>query len=476
MKVLILILLLILIFFHTRGVITHDEGYLLQSSLRFLHGDIPYKDFHFVYTPGSIFLTTLSFFLFSPSILSSRILMIVVSLVASILIYKTTLLSTKNKLYALLSVLVYVSWGPSHVNFSWPVMFCIPIGVLLLYLLLKFSETTQERYLYLSGITTFLLFLFKQNFGVAGIIASLIYFLTVRKARKATFLLSYTYGLIWSALLFCVYLFITDSFAQFTSDMYDFTFMRIFLPHDLCTPFFYNDTLIKTAGRILLYVSPLGISLATIVILILRQKYTLLFVPIFVLCFYVLEIRPTTDYIHLVPLLSLSGIPSVMFLRFNISSTAKILIHIGILLFILLGFYTSLFKGYYRWDEPLLQHNIFYGHPRVNVFVNTKAHNDFSEFLSIVGTHSEKDEYIFVNTYNPLFYFISDRKEPTSHNYLTHDVNMWLYKYEVILALSRNNIPLIISPKNSTQEFDSYIKNHYILFDSFGDYDVYKQK
>ena len=29
------------------------------------------------------------------------------------------------------AVLLYVFWGPGHINFAWPVMFCIPLGILM---------------------------------------------------------------------------------------------------------------------------------------------------------------------------------------------------------------------------------------------------------------------------------------------------------------------------------------------------------
>ncbi len=41
----ILLFLIILIFFHFRGVIFYDEGYILNSALRVAHGEVPYRDF-----------------------------------------------------------------------------------------------------------------------------------------------------------------------------------------------------------------------------------------------------------------------------------------------------------------------------------------------------------------------------------------------------------------------------------------------
>ncbi len=473
MRVLIFLILLILIFFHTRGVVMHDEGYILQSALRFLHGEIPYKDFHFVYTPGSIFITSLSFFLFSPSILSTRILMIGVSLLSSFLIYKTVFLSTKNKLYAILSVLVYVAWGPTHINFSWPVMFCIPLGIALCYLLLKFFETKLERYLFFAGVSAFLLFLFKQNFGVAGIGAVIIFFIFVEQTHKISSILSFLYGFFWSLILFCIYLLTTNSFAYFVYDMHKFTLERIIFQKDLNTSFIYYDTLTKSFLRTLLYLSPFIISLSALIIIFIRKRYHLLHLTVFVILFYILGIRPTTDYLHLVPLLSLVGIPSVLFLRLNTYSTLRILIILGLAGLIALGFQTALFKGYYRWEDPLIKHNYFYSNPRVFVFVNEKTNNDFSNFLEITNSNSKTNDYLFINAYAPMFYFISNRIEATEHNYLTYDFDEKTYEYNVILNLSKKKVPIVLIQKGRNEKIIFYIRQYYSYFTSFGDYEVY---
>lgn len=470
-----IVLVLLLIFFHTRGTISHDEGYILQSSLKLYEGQIPYRDFHFVYTPGSIFLTALSFLIFSPSILSSRILMIIISLLSSLLVYKTTLLATKNKLYGFLATLTYIAWGPTHVNFAWPVMFCIPVGLALCFFLLKFISNQKDRYLFFAGSSTFIMFLFKQNFGVAAILASIIFFLCYKNSRKLNSILSFLYGFVWSAILFAFYLLSTKSLVSFINDMYLFTFWRIIIQEDLNTKFFYYDTFVKSVGRFFIYLLPLITSVATIIIILLRKRYYLLFIPFFIFAFYFLGIRPTTDYIHLTPLLSLIGISMVLFLRFNTSSALRFGTFFLILIIIALGFQTALFKGYYRWDEPLINHNVFYKHSRVNIFVSNKTNNDLSKFLSVINHNSVKDDYILINSYNPLYYFVSNRSEPTKHNYLTHDVNSTLYDYSVIVALSQKKIPLVFIPKNSRESINIYIKTHYFYIDSFGDFEAYGQ-
>ena len=134
------LVLAILTFFHLRGSVIGDEGYILNSSLKLINGSVPYRDFTFIYTPGSLFITALSFLILSPSILTSRILMIAISAFTSFIIFKVSFKITKNTIYSILAVFIFLAWGPSHINFAWPIMFVIPLSFSLLYLLLVYYE------------------------------------------------------------------------------------------------------------------------------------------------------------------------------------------------------------------------------------------------------------------------------------------------------------------------------------------------
>ena len=47
--------LTVLAFFFNRGFAYYDEGFILHAVQRVAGGEIVYKDFDFIYTPGSIF-------------------------------------------------------------------------------------------------------------------------------------------------------------------------------------------------------------------------------------------------------------------------------------------------------------------------------------------------------------------------------------------------------------------------------------
>lgn len=472
--ILLLILLPIIIFFLLHGVVIHDEGYILNSSEKLLRGLLPYRDFHFVYTPGTLYATAFSFMILKPSILTSRILMLFVTLITCLLIYKTVIIPTKNKLYATLAVLLFASWGPTHINFVWPVMFTITAGILSCYLILKFLETRKELFLFFAGIAAFSVFLFKQNFGVAILLPITVFFFT-KNVRTLKYISTFAYGYIWSFIAFTLYLLSTDSFKPFVYDLYDFTIQRIIINSHLATPFIYPDSFTNMLGRTLFYLIPIGVSLISFIILFIRRRFHLLFLPAFVASFYFFGIRPTTDYVHLAPLLAIIGIPIALFLRYNIMSTLRWLVLFGAVILIFLGFQTGLYKGYYRWDAPLIYHNNYFNNSRGLIFINDKFDYEFNEIIKVVNTHTGTNEYILINSYNPMLYFITNRAEPTKNNYLKIEVNFSDYYREVLGTLVAKKVKLLVLDKDSINQIPikNYILQNYHLARTITDFDIY---
>lgn len=473
---LLIVLLPVLIFFHTRGVVLHDEGYIIFSAEKILQGLLPYRDFDFVYTPGSILLTALSFTIFHPSVLASRILMILLSLLSSLLIFKIVILPTKNKLYATLATLLFIAWGPSHLNFAWPVMFSLPMGLLTCYLLLKFLETRKDYYLFLAGLGAFGVFITKQNFGVAILLPVIIFFLT-KSSRNILYIYKFILGYAWGIILLATYLLATESFSQFIHNFYFYTFRWILEYQSLTTPFLYPDIPVKMIARTGVYLFVPGISIVSFVVLYIRRRFHLLFLPLFVLSYYLFGIRPTTDYVHIVPLLALTGIPLGLYLRYNISTNIRIFLFLTISFLIFSGFYTALYKGYYRWDAPLITHTHYSGE-KVKIFLNEKFKNEFIQFSDITKAYVNIGDYIYVDSFNPMLYFITNTMDPMKRGYLGSGINNKEYYGEVIGNLVGKRIKVVILAHNGLQNhpIKSFIIDNYTYLKTVQDFDVYVTK
>ncbi|EKD86424.1 MAG: hypothetical protein ACD_37C00294G0003, partial [uncultured bacterium] len=76
-----------LLFIHLHGFISYDDGWFLQGAKRIIDGEIPYRNFEFLYNPGGLYLNAIGFLLFGQSILASRIVALINSLIAVFLIY-----------------------------------------------------------------------------------------------------------------------------------------------------------------------------------------------------------------------------------------------------------------------------------------------------------------------------------------------------------------------------------------------------
>ena len=65
-----------------------DEGIILSDADRILRGQVPYRDFFYLYTPGSYFLLALAFKLFGQSLVVARSILLVYCGVFSSLSYR----------------------------------------------------------------------------------------------------------------------------------------------------------------------------------------------------------------------------------------------------------------------------------------------------------------------------------------------------------------------------------------------------
>lgn len=465
-----LIVLLILIFFHTRGVIVHDEGYVLNSAQQVLSGATIYKDFHFSYTPGSVFLVSLFFSIFGHSVLASRILMILISFSSTILIFFISKQITRREIYGYISVILYLAWGPSHINFAWPVMFVIPVTLLTLFLLAKNNSKEIPWIPFATGILSFAVFLFKQNFGI--IFIPVLFSLITSKNYKKKHILYALYGLAWGVILFGIYLLLTNSFSSFISDFYEFTIRKVLLDKDITTPLFYNDTPIKIVTRSLLYFSPLYLSLIASSLLIYRKRYYLLFVPLTVMLFLFVGIRPTTDYVHVIPIISLCGLSIIIIANQFPTNLTKLSIYSLFILLTVLGFHSALFRGYYRWDRRLYENNQFVG-GNVKVLTNPQFASINSLLQRVVSRYTKKGDYIFINTYAPLEYFILERKNPTSYDFPGF-IPAKLYEQSVIYGLITNDVKVIFTiDDKDTSKIGKFMNKYYKKIDHVGDYYIY---
>jgi hypothetical protein len=165
-----------------RAIILSDEGYLLQQSLDLLQGRVLYRDMDAFITPGMWFSIAGMFALFGPSVLTSRILILVayvaLMLVGFRIVERQT--SRSHGLATVASLLTFSVWAFP----AWTFAFYSPVAILLalagLERLLTWYESRRLRDLFMVGLCLGLSICFKQNYGVFALLGAAIGYAAIK--------------------------------------------------------------------------------------------------------------------------------------------------------------------------------------------------------------------------------------------------------------------------------------------------------
>lgn len=446
----------------------HDEGYILHAAQRFLQGDIPYRDFHFIYTPATIFATAFGFKIFGENILSGRILALLIAIVTSFIIYKITNQLTNNKLTSFISLLIFLSWGPSHINFPWPVVFAFPLGLIIIYLLTRHYSSLHFVTI---GMMAGIVFLFKQNFGLAVFLTVFVYLLFAKDInRKKPFFLILL-GAAFIAVLFVLWLIKTNAFMSFGMEFYEYSIIKIILEEKFTTGF------PSEFPKLIIYLFPGLISLAALGISWGKRGGAFFGFSLFSLLFYIFGIWPIADYPHLVYLLATIGIPlAILINQSKGHSRIHNIMYIIVVSLIIVGIYTALYKKYYRWETPLIRQTHFIPDKRVRIFTDEKYKRVIEVMSKEVQRYTKKDESIFVFYRAPLIYFITNRRNPTKYIDFSPESLPQKEQKQVIGDLKKSNVLMIIThdlPSAGNEYIQKYIKSNFRQVKNVYEYGVW---
>lgn len=449
-----------LLVIHTRGFIAHDEGWIVNPAYRFLSGEMPYKDFHFIYFPGSLFLTAWILGIWK-SILALRLVAAVFSLVSLILVYKISFSIGKNIFISFLSSAIFFLFLPATINYLAPTPLAVCMGLATVYLL--FIKKSLKSRFFWAGIATAFAILFKQNFGMAVVLASILGIFFSMEQKKTGVYKGYFFGIFAGLAPFIVFFLLSGTFGSFIQDIEYFVIEKTLGQSLQVTPFIPQGEGIKQILKTFFYVFPFAVSLPALILAYTKNK-KLVPLPLFVMFFYIFGIRPTTDYIHLAPLLSLIGISFAVIYTSVPKESIRTLIYISMVALISVGFFTVGFRHYYRWDSPLKDHNIFLFHPRVQIFGNGVSEKSVRRFNEIVKENRSDNNYVFIYDYMPMYYFITDSKNPTRFDFIPPLTKS--EEEEIIDSLKKTNTQIVVS--YSALEGDhsligEYIKNNFIV-------------
>jgi hypothetical protein len=452
---------LVMSYFFNRGFTLHDEGYLLNSALRTLHGQVIYRDFDFVYTPISVYLGAVGLSVFGESIMSERLMMLIIAVGTSCTIFLLVWKSTKALFLSLLASFIYLAWGSSHINYLSPTNVGIFFATLTILLL---HQKKDERLLLLAGMSGVCTFLSKQNIGIGILLVALIYTYIV-KGRKSAIIL--TGSILGTLFIYTLYLLATHSLGGFITSIQTYSLENIVQKGILDTPFFYGNTIFEKVGKFLLYSFPFFLSLLSLIGLWYTKSRKLLLLPILAIIVYICTIRPTTDYVHLVTTIALVGLAFAALYETVNSHISRYIILAIMTVLIVIGFYTAIFKGYYRWEFALRFDTHYMSNPRVKLWVDAKYNDLLPKLISYFDKNTSPKDKIFVSNFQPMIYFLANRENGTRFDYVTLNVLTPSQEKVLLQELERSHVNYIVGAAPLFDDDQSllaqYMRNHFNL-------------
>lgn len=264
----------------------------------------------------SIFLTPTFILLSQINISKVLLFQLFAAIITSVLIYFAIKAVTKNPLYALIASLIFASWIHTA---SPPILHSLLIIMIIANLFTLFTRFKKNILLFTAGVLLFSLFINSVHIGVAIFFVSLFYFFLSREIRDISSFLAFIYGLTWSSILFMIVQIANGSFIDI---------VNIIKPLYLLS--FQIDSFLPEFSVALL------LSIPAIYLLIMRNRFHLVFLSLLLPLFEVALIFSNGTVNNFRSLLALTGIPIALFLRFNISTVLRyVALLVSVIIFII---------------------------------------------------------------------------------------------------------------------------------------------
>jgi hypothetical protein len=142
-------------------------GYSVSPSERVLLGEVPYRDFLYNYTPGTLWLNALLMKLFGPTLITINLGLLVFKVLTLAVLFLLGA-SLFGRWPALLPVGLTLAWlGHRYIYGVVPTQYSLLFALLSLASMLKYDREARHWWLLLSGLGAGCVLIFKYNVGIA---------------------------------------------------------------------------------------------------------------------------------------------------------------------------------------------------------------------------------------------------------------------------------------------------------------------
>jgi len=157
------------------GLNIYDEGISVYGAVRVLSGEVPYRDFWTLYSPGQFYVLGALFTVFGPSIIVERLWDILVRSLLALVVYVIARSLTSQRA-ALIAWFVAVSWLGYFGFYSYsvfPALLCSLLSALSIFKSLSKGESQRPLWLIIGGVLTGMTTLFRHDLGFYTFVAQL---------------------------------------------------------------------------------------------------------------------------------------------------------------------------------------------------------------------------------------------------------------------------------------------------------------
>lgn len=477
---------------------------IVVAAERFLHGDVFYRDFSILYTPGIYLYTALSFKLFGVSLASATTGWSIIRAVNASLIYLIGKEFVSYKIALILPLLLWFVPGDLHKGF-----FVFSVLVSIFFLIKTISPRGKLFYL-LAGLVVGMLLLLRIDvcgFFVMGFVLIELAKKTIHEGKLPRVseisaplknIIVFGFGAMLSISPFALYLVSNDALKEAYRQTIDYTSTMksvwFFLP-PLSRLFSFDMlALYKYIGLLLPFVFYLLVSALIISIVFKRDICENDKKLIIVFLFGCLTLNQVISYPGisrisqtLPPILIANAYLTREYFknRFKeygrkvIQTNKVMLVVLNVLLLTYITISCSISDPYINGSIfTRLFNKTFLSDPRLKVYTKYKYADEFNKVTNIIKNTTDKDEYIF--TYpnnNQMYHFVTGRKNLEKYGMGPEYIKSEERQYNVIKILNEKNVRVIIADLNSRQWreelapiLDKYITEHYKPTRAVGDY------
>jgi hypothetical protein len=468
-----------------------DEGLLAYGAVRVMNGEIPHRDFVSLQPPLSYYTAAIVFKLFGASLLSLRVFGLSIFLLLPLLIY-----AVARKLLGPLASLVAAApaciLGIPYMRFA---PFAVWQGITVSFaamLLLVWAAGTKRQWLALpAGMLVVISALLRHDQAVYTAIAIIVLVIALSLAQTEArnlrrVLVLWLGGIAILGIPLFIIWWSIGALPETFRQLVVFPFATYRKTSALPFPVLFKQrSFLDAATALLFYIPPLVQAVAAIYVVqsIARRRFhfqeaVLIFFVVWSGLFF-LQVLVRSDLTHLLMTLP----PFFLLAAFGWSILRKMIANRKI--DILLSSALTIVTGSYLWmirsvALPDMSHetellNLQRGGVRV---ANAPlVANLFQSLQAAVP----QDRSILVLPYQPMFYFLAERRNPTRWNYLWPG-DETEQDYQTLIAEAERDPPAVIllSEQNKVVSFAptiiDYVNAHYDQTDSAGDINIYVRR